>query len=140
MFYSALKDIVILTLLLYLYGKIIKTYYLEENMYTYESFVHDGTFTLMRPVFFTLLIASIVLFSLIIIPKTRRRLLNVFSVLSLSFIFAMMAVQVIYYDAIIVDEIGLGGDAVSTLTSIIILAFSVLNPIVFLSLKSKITT
>jgi hypothetical protein len=106
-------------------------------MYTYESFVHDGTFTLMRPVFFTLLTASIALFLLIIIPKTRRRLLNVFSVISLSFIFAIMAVQVIYYDAIIVDEFGLGGDAVSTITSIFILAFSLLNPIAFFWLKSN---
>jgi hypothetical protein len=88
----------------------------------------------MRPIFFTLLVLSIALFFLILYPRTRRRILNVFSVISLSFIFALMAVQVIYFDGIIVDEIGLGGDAVSTVTSLLILFFSLLNPIAYLRL------
>jgi hypothetical protein len=106
-------------------------------MYTTETFVTDGAFTLMRPIFFTLLILAILLFILIISRKLREKLLNRFSVGSLSFILGLITVQVTYYDAIIVDEIGLGGDPTTFFLALIILALSVLNPMLFFWLNSK---
>jgi energy-coupling factor transporter transmembrane protein EcfT len=79
-------------------------------MYTHETFVTDGLFTLMRPIYFTMLILAILLFLMIISRRLRERLLNLFNVVSLSLILGIITVQVTYYDAIIVDEIGLGGD------------------------------
>ncbi|WLR57390.1 hypothetical protein LC048_11355 [Mesobacillus subterraneus] len=106
-------------------------------MYTTETFVTDGVFTLMRPIFFTLLILSILLFILIISRKLRGKLLNGFSVVSLSIILGVITVQVTYYDAIIVDEIGLGGDPTTFFLALINLGISILNPMLFFWLNSK---
>jgi hypothetical protein len=106
-------------------------------MYKYETFVTHGAFTLLRPIFITLLILSILLFMMINFRVLRKKFLNGFSVVSLSFIFGIVTVQVTYYDAIIVDEIGLSGDPMSFFLALIILALSVLNPILFYWLNSK---
>ncbi|RSD28663.1 hypothetical protein [Mesobacillus subterraneus] len=106
-------------------------------MYTYETFLSDGVFTLLRPVFFTLLLVSIILLLLILYPRTRQRMLNTFSVISLSAIFGIITVQVIYYDAIIVDELSFGGDPTSTTTALAVMVFTIINPILFFALKSK---
>lgn len=106
-------------------------------MFTYETFVTDGSFTLMRPIFFTLLLLSILVFIMIISLKLREKLLNSFSIASLSFIIGVITVQVTYYDAIIVDEIGLGGDPMTFFLALAILGLSVLNPMLFFWLNSK---
>jgi hypothetical protein len=106
-------------------------------MYTYETFVTDGAFTLMRPVFFTLMILSILFFIIIILPKLRKRLLNGFSVVSLSFILGIITVQVTYYDAIIVDEIALGGDPTTFYLALVTLTLCVMNPILFYWINTK---
>jgi cytochrome bd-type quinol oxidase subunit 2 len=106
-------------------------------MYTHETFVTDGLFTLMRPIFFTMLILAILLFLMIISRRLREKLLNLFNVVSLSFILGIITVQVTYYDAIIVDEIGLGGDPTTFFLALIILALSLLNPMLYSWLNSK---
>ena len=106
-------------------------------MYTYETFVTEGSFTLMRPVFFTMLILAILLFIMIISPQLRVKLLNRFSVMSLSAIFGIITIQVMYYDAIIVDEIGLGGDPTSFFIALMIFALCMLNPVLYYYLNSK---
>ena len=106
-------------------------------MYTYKTFVTDGAFTLMRPVFLTLVILSILLFLIIILPKLQKRLLNGFSVVSFSFILGIITIQVTYYDAIIVDEIGLGGDPTTFYLALVTLSLCVLNPLLFYWLNTK---
>ncbi|MEH7352447.1 hypothetical protein V7150_02545 [Neobacillus drentensis] len=112
-------------------------------MYTYDSFVTNGSFTLLRPIFISLIIISLFLSFLIIFPKTKQKLINGFTVISLSLVFTIVSVQVIYYDSIIVDEIGLGGDGVSTIMCLAIIALSLLNPIIYFGInnrKEKIST
>ncbi|RLQ91276.1 hypothetical protein [Planomicrobium sp. Y74] len=108
-------------------------------MYTHPTFESFGTFILMRPIFYSLLAASIALFVLIVWPSLRRRLLNTFAVLSISALTFWVSVQTMYYDAIIVDEIELGGDPVTTYMVLLIVALSFMNPLFYLiiTLKSK---
>ncbi|WP_079508742.1 hypothetical protein [Mesobacillus jeotgali] len=106
-------------------------------MYTYKTFVTDGAFTLMRPVFFTLLLLSVLLCLLIVIPGFRKKFLNGFSVIGLSLLFAIITVEVVYYDAIIIDEIGLGGDPVIFFISLGTLALSLFNPGLYIYFKNK---
>ncbi|PWA11938.1 hypothetical protein DCC39_08355 [Pueribacillus theae] len=100
-------------------------------MYTYESFEKFGVFTLLRPVFVTLLIAAVILFLILIIPKARSKFLNGFSVISLSLLSIFVSAQVLFYGGIVVDELGLGGDAVATYMFLAIVVFSLLNPLLY---------
>ncbi|MBM7095270.1 hypothetical protein JSY36_05835 [Bacillus sp. H-16] len=106
-------------------------------MYTYDSFVTEGSFTLLRPVYITLAVFSLCLFFLIIFPKLKHRLLNGIAVAGLSLVFAVITVQVIYYDAIIVDELGLGGSTVNTTLSVAVIGLSILNPFLYFGTHRK---
>lgn len=100
-------------------------------MYTYESFETLGTFTLLRPIFITLLTVSLLLFATLILPKIRLKLINGFAIISISIILVLVSGQVLFYHAIIVDEINLGGDPVSFGMFLAILCLSFINPIIY---------
>lgn len=104
-------------------------------MYTYDSFVANGSFTLLRPVFIIFIIISIILFILISIPKINQKYLNAFSVISLSLVSSTVSIQLVFYHAIIVDEINLGGDELSITMCLMIIALSVLNPFMYFRKK-----
>ncbi|AZS13841.1 hypothetical protein [Paenibacillus lutimineralis] len=106
-------------------------------MYTYDSFETAGAFTLMRPIFITLLIVSLLLFVIIILPKLRRKLANGSFVFGLSLVSLVVSAQLLYYQAIIVDEIGLGGDEASTMLFLVNAIFCIANPIIFLMKANK---
>ncbi|GIN23291.1 hypothetical protein J1TS3_44250 [Siminovitchia fordii] len=55
-------------------------------MYTYDSFVTDSSFTLLRPIFITFIVFLIITFFLIIYPSTRRKIVNGFGVIGLSIV------------------------------------------------------
>lgn len=69
-------------------------------------------FLRLRLVFFQepilLLAVALLLFIALLIPLIGSKLLNGFSVISLSAVTVLAGLQVVYYHAIIVDEIGLG--------------------------------
>lgn len=100
-------------------------------MYTYESFETLGTFTLLRPIFVVLLLATLLMFLVVVIPKFREKWLNRFTVLSISVLLIFVSGQLLFYSTIIVDELGLGGDAVATYLFLLIGCFSVVNPVVY---------
>ncbi|MCP3738133.1 hypothetical protein [Rossellomorea sp. BNER] len=100
-------------------------------MYTYESFETLGAFTLLRPIFITFLIVSLILFLIVILPRTKNKRINGFTVTSLSIISILISAQVLFYDGVIVDELNLGGDAVSFYMFLAIVVFSILNPIIY---------
>jgi hypothetical protein len=100
-------------------------------MYTYESFETLGAFTLLRPIFITFIITALIMFFIIIIPKTRIKIASGLSVMGLSVVSVIASAQLLYYDAIIVDELGLGGDSVTTYMFLIIIILGLINPIVF---------
>ncbi|MGM7680529.1 hypothetical protein ACSVDA_00115 [Cytobacillus sp. Hm23] len=70
--------------------------------------------------------------SFIITHKLKRKTNNLF-VLGLSILSVIASAQLLYYDAIIVDELGLGGDEISFYIFLIILIFGFINPIIFLA-------
>ncbi|TQR19621.1 hypothetical protein [Psychrobacillus vulpis] len=100
-------------------------------MYTYESFETSGMFTLMRPIFITLLVLSILLLLLVLLPQTKNKIINGFTVSSISLVSILISAQLLYSTGIIVDEIGLDGDALSTYLFLAIVGLCFVNPIVF---------
>lgn len=100
-------------------------------MYTYDSFETLGVFTLLRPVFITLLIISFLLFIVVLVPSTRDKIVNGYTVASISIISLIVSTQLLYYDAIIVDELGLGGDEVTTGMFGVIAALNIVNPTIY---------
>lgn len=106
-------------------------------MYTYSSFEDSGTFILLRPILFLLLAVAFLLFLAILMPRIRNTMLNSFAVISLSIVSMFVALQVVYYHAIIVDEIGLGGDPVSLYLFLAIAGFGLVNPFLYLLARQK---
>ena len=110
----------------------------EVEMYTYESFETLGVFTLLRPIFITILVVSLLLFFVIIIPKFKNKVINGFTVLVLSVISILVSGQLLFYHGIIVDEIGLGGDPVSFYIFLAIVGIGILNLIIYFSRRGRI--
>lgn len=100
-------------------------------MYTYESFASGGSFTLLRPVFYSFLLVVLALFIIVLLPKSLSRFMNGFTIASLSIFSIFLSGQLLFFDAIIVDELGLGGDGVSTILFLAIAVLGVANPIIY---------
>ncbi len=107
-------------------------------MFTYDSFETLGVFTLLRPMFITLLVVSIVTMVMLLIPKTRDKWLKGYLVPVLSLIIIVFCTQLLYYSAIIVDELGLGGDAGATGMYGVIVALGIVNSIIYFVKKTSI--
>ncbi|MFZ0447449.1 MAG: hypothetical protein WAM95_22995 [Bacillus sp. (in: firmicutes)] len=106
-------------------------------MYTYESFETLGSFTLLRPIFVTFLIVLVMLFFMVILPRTKNKIINGFTVVSISILSILISAQILFYSGIIVDEMNLGGDAVSTYLFLTIAVISILNPIIYFGRHGK---
>jgi hypothetical protein len=100
-------------------------------MYTYESYETLGAFTLLRPIFITFIVAALLMFFIITFPKLKIKMTSGISVVGLSMVSIIASAQLLYYDAIIVDELGLGGDEVTTYMFLVILILGFVNPITF---------
>ncbi|UOQ44216.1 hypothetical protein MUN89_20560 [Halobacillus salinarum] len=98
--------------------------------YTYDSFVTSGDFTLLRPVFLTMLLFSLGLFFFIVIPKLRK-LVNGLAVTGVSIAMIIVSAQLLYFSGIIVDELGLGGDITAANLFIAILILGMANPLLW---------
>ena len=109
-------------------------------MYTYDSFVTMGTFTLLRPILITFLVVSVLLFVLILIPKAKKKFINGFSVISLSLLSIWVSAQIIFYQGIIVDELNLGGDSTSFFLFLAITGISCLNLIIYFKRNERTTS
>ncbi|RNF38970.1 hypothetical protein [Planococcus salinus] len=106
-------------------------------MYIHPSFSTDGSFTLLQPLYTTLLVVSVLLFVLIFLPITRRKFINGFTVVALSLLMMWISIQLIYFDAIIVDEIGLGGNPITFFMVAAIVVFGFANPLFYFTRKAK---
>ncbi|MGE7603496.1 hypothetical protein ACQKL5_13565 [Peribacillus sp. NPDC097675] len=107
-------------------------------MYTYESFETDGVFTLLRPILFTFVILGFLLFIGIILPKALNTFLHATTVISMSLLSIIVSAQVVFYDAIIVDELSLGGDAMATSMYLIIIVFGIVNPLIYFFRQNRV--
>ncbi|MGX1195998.1 hypothetical protein [Metabacillus sp. SLBN-84] len=106
-------------------------------MFTYDSFETLGAFTLLRPIYVTFIITALLMFFIIIFPKIK--LASGLSVVGLSIVSVIASAQLLYYDAIIVDELGLGGDVVTTYMFLVILILGFVNPITFYIRRKNLT-
>ncbi|CAG9622471.1 hypothetical protein BACCIP111883_03262 [Sutcliffiella rhizosphaerae] len=82
-------------------------------MYTYSSFESGGSFTLLQPLFTTILFAVIIVFILVVMPKRVKGKINGLTAIGISIFSFILAGQVVYFEAIIADEINLGGGGLS---------------------------
>ncbi|MGG3802085.1 hypothetical protein [Metabacillus fastidiosus] len=106
-------------------------------MYTYESFETLGVFTLLRPIFFRFLIISLLLLIKVILPITKMPYINGFTIANISIISAVVFAQVVFYNAIIVDETGLRRDEFSSYMFLIIVVLAFINPLVYFYKENK---
>lgn len=106
-------------------------------MYTYDSFETIGDFTLMRPLFVTILAFSLLIFITLFIPKFRLLYHSIFLIVVMSVLCIVLSAQLLFYHGILVDELGMGGDPVSFYSFIAIAIFSIINPIIFIWKKRR---
>ncbi|MFU0788899.1 hypothetical protein [Virgibacillus proomii] len=105
-------------------------------MYTYEGFEQFGTFTLLRPIFITFLAATIILLSLLLFERSKKYI-NAFTIFSLSILLIIASVQLMFYDAIITDELNLSGDTVSFFICLGVVGISLVNIVVYFKTKQS---
>jgi hypothetical protein len=101
-------------------------------LYTFSTFEIAGSFALLRPILYTVLAASILLFILIVVPKWKAVFLSTFLVTSVSILNVIVAGQVLFFSAIGADELNLTGDSVGMILFMLILGVSVLNILLYL--------
>lgn len=99
-------------------------------MYTYESFVTDGTFTLLRPVMSSFLLIAVILFVLVSLPKVLQGFLNGFSVMAAALISIIISGQVLFFEAILADELGMGGGS-GFWMFLVIVFLGIVSPIIY---------
>ncbi|OEH93629.1 hypothetical protein [Bacillus solimangrovi] len=102
-------------------------------MYTYEPF------TLLRPMFITLLVMSIVLCLTIIITKKRQKYINWFTISSISIVNFILANQLLTFHFNILDELNLSEDSIDNVANMMFLAISALsfvNPFLYLCIRA----
>ncbi|MCM3618279.1 hypothetical protein M3936_11885 [Sutcliffiella horikoshii] len=107
-------------------------------MFTYSSFEIAGAFALLRPILYTLLVANVLLFILNIVPRLKAKYLNSFIVLGASFLKVVIALQVVFFGAVVADELNLAGDTVGMILLMLIVGISALNILIYL-ISSKDT-
>ncbi|WLR42257.1 hypothetical protein LC087_16220 [Bacillus carboniphilus] len=106
-------------------------------MYSYDSFETLGSFTLLRPIFVSLIFAEIMMFFIIIFPHLRTKIVNGLSVIGLSIVSIVISSQLLFYEGIIVDELGLGGDVVTSYMFLIIGILAIVNPTIYIVSRKK---
>lgn len=65
-------------------------------MYTHKSIETIGTLTMLIPIFISFLVASLILFFIMIILKQKNKMINGFTVLSLSAFSIFISGQLLY--------------------------------------------
>ena len=106
-------------------------------MYTYSQFAVDGNFILLRPLFITLFVFIALLFICLLLPGRIRRLINGLTTIITSVFVLVFGSLLLFFDAILIDELGLASDSVNTYFYIGTVILAILNPILFFSRKKK---
>jgi hypothetical protein len=87
---------------------------------------HFTTFDYLRPIFITFIILLILLF-IAILQNNKQKLVNTFSVFSISVISVLISGITLFIEGSIVDNLNLSGDSVSTYLFFIIVILCVVN-------------
>ncbi|KZB89749.1 hypothetical protein A2U94_19970 [Bacillus sp. VT 712] len=96
---------------------------------------HFTTFDYLRPIFITFIVLLILLF-IAILQNNKRKLVNTFSVFSISVISVLISGITLFVEGSIVDDLNLSGDSVSTYLFFIIVILCIVN-LFFYFRKSK---
>jgi hypothetical protein len=96
---------------------------------------HFTTFDYLRPIFITFIILLILLF-IAILQNNKQKLVNTFSVFSISVISVLISGITLFIEGSIVDNLNLSGDSISTYLFFIIVILCVVNLFLYFR-KSK---
>ena len=80
-----------------------------DTRFTYKNFEIDGIFTLLDPIFQVLLLFSILFLVIVILKKVSFGLCLLFASFTV-----IVSGQLLWFSAIIVDELNLGGNSTGT--------------------------
>lgn len=80
-----------------------------DTRFTYKNFAIDGIFTLLDPIFQVRLLLSILFLVIVILKKVSLWFCLLFASLTM-----IVSVQLLWFSAIIVDELNLGGSSTDT--------------------------
>ncbi|MEA0551947.1 hypothetical protein U1P98_16310 [Lysinibacillus irui] len=75
-----------------------------DHRFTYHNFVTNNVFSLLDPIFLVIFLFSILLLIMVCIKKTPIWLCAIFASLTV-----IVSGQLLWFSAIIVDELGIGG-------------------------------
>lgn len=100
--------------------------------YTYENFSNEGVFTLLHPIIQTIFIFSIFFLAIVIAKVVPTWIAVLFAAFS-----SVIAGQLLWYSAIIVDELGLGGNTASTTIFLAICTTNLVSIFVSMTKKPK---
>lgn len=96
---------------------------------------HFTTFDYLRPIFITFIVLLILLF-IAILQSNKQKLVNAFSVFSISLISVIISGITLFIEGSIVDDLNLSGDSVSTYLFFVIVILCIVNLFLY-SRKSK---
>jgi hypothetical protein len=96
---------------------------------------HFTTFDYLRPIFITFIVLLILLF-IAILQSNKQKLVNAFSVFSISLISVIISGITLFIEGSIVDDLNLSGDSVSTYLFFVIVILCIVNLFLYFR-KSK---
>ncbi|WP_282023118.1 hypothetical protein [Priestia flexa] len=96
---------------------------------------HFTTFDYLRPIFITFIVLLTLLF-IAILQSNKQKLVNAFSVFSISLISVIISGITLFIEGSIVDDLNLSGDSVSTYLFFVIVILCIVNLFLY-SRKSK---
>jgi hypothetical protein len=77
------------------------------------------------------------LFLFVLVPGFKNKLINGFTVISISTVSVVVSVQLLIGIGIIADEINLGGGPVSNILFLVIAGFGLINPFIYFFTQKK---
>ncbi|MGG1516626.1 hypothetical protein ABE504_14505 [Paenibacillus oryzisoli] len=98
---------------------------------------HAAVFTNFRPIYVFFIVILLILLALLITSKMKSGLIDVFFVLSIVGMSSVVSAFMTYQIGILSDELGIGGDPVSFIMFIVIVALSIANLFVYFGKKRK---
>ena len=91
----------------------------------------------VRPIFIVFTIILLIL--LIFVGFQKTHIVNKFSVVSIPLICVVISAMVLFLEGVIVDEMNLGGDPVTSILFLVIIALSFINYAVY-SFRNRVAT
>lgn len=102
------------------------------------QFMVDGQFVLLRPLYVLIFVFALIIFLMNILPRRVRQYLNGFIVVFVSLFTLVLSGMLLFFDAVLVDELVANGDSFATYFFVGTAILAIINPVIYFSRKKKI--